>query len=180
MDIRNTPEHYGLIAKLLHWLVAVIMIVLIGIGWYMVKLSDEDVLYWRLLDFHEALGLSLFVLLPLKLLWMVVSPNPKLPPTLAAWERGAAAIVRWFFFAAILLIPLSGFLFVASNGEAVKLYDLITIPDIGGLTKKGRDWLSDTHYYASYGCAALIAIHVMAALKHHFIDMNNSLRRISF
>lgn len=180
MKIRNTQESYGLIAKILHWLIAVIMIGLIGVGWYMVKLSDEDILYWRLLDLHEAVGLSLFILLPLKAVWMVVSPNPKYLPTQAAWERRVAAVVRWLFIVAILVIPLSGFLFVASNGEAVRLYHLITIPDIGGLAQGAREWLSDVHYYVSYGCAALIAIHILAALKHHFIDANASLRRITF
>jgi cytochrome b561 len=180
MQIRNTQQAYGLISKILHWLIAVIMIGLIGVGWYMVRLSDEDVLYWRLLDVHEAAGLSLFILLPLKVAWMAVSPNPKFLPTLAAWERGVAAVVRWLFIIAILVIPLSGFLFVATNGEAVKLYDLITIPDIGELTKGTREWLSDIHYYVSYGCAALIAIHLLAALKHHFIDDDATLRRMTF
>ena len=50
MHIRNTEQDYGLISKILHWLIALIMISLIAIAWYMVRLSDEDVLYWRLLD----------------------------------------------------------------------------------------------------------------------------------
>ena len=180
MHFRNSTTDYGLISKSIHWLIAVIMIALIGVGWYMVRLSDEDVLYWRLLDLHEAVGLSLFILFPLKLVWMVVSPNPKFLTTLATWELGAAIVVRWLFIIAILVIPLSGFLFVATNGEAVRLYDLITIPDIGDASKHTRDWLSDIHYYGSYGCAALIAIHILAALKHHVVDGNTTLRRMMF
>jgi cytochrome b561 len=179
MAIRNTRENYGLIAKILHWLIAVIMIGLIGVGWYMVRLSDEDVLYWRLLDLHEAAGLSLFILWPVKVVWMAFSPNPKFLPTLAAWELGIAGAVRWLFIVAIVVIPLSGFLFVATNGEAIRLYDLITIPDIGEVAKGTRDWLSDIHYYASYSCAALIVIHILAALKHHFIDADATLRRMT-
>ncbi len=180
MQIRNTPEAYGLISKVLHWWIAVVIIGLIGVGWYMVRLSDEDVLYWRLLDLHEALGLSLFVLIPLKWVWMLFSPNPGWLPDLASWERLIATAVRWSFLAAMVMIPVSGFLFVATNGEAVKLYDLITIPNIGAVSKGTRDWLGDAHYYVSYGCAALIAIHVLAALKHHFIDGDRTLRRMTF
>jgi cytochrome b561 len=180
MNIRNTEYDYGLISKILHWLIAVIMISLIPIGWYMTGLSDEDILYWRLLDLHEALGLSLFVLVPLKFAWLFFSPNPLPLPALASWERHAAGTVQAIFNIAIVLIPLSGFLYVATNGEAVKLYNLIEIPDIGRLTKGMRSALIDTHYYASYGCAAFIVIHILAALKHHFIDLNNSLRRITF
>ena len=180
MRFRNSTTDYGLISKSLHWLLAVIMIGLIGVGWYMVRLSDEDVLYWRLLDLHEAVGLSLFILFPLKLVWMVLSPNPKILPSLAAWELGAAIVVRWLFIIAIVVIPLSGFLFVATNGEAVRIYDLITIPDIGEASKNARDWLSDIHYYGSYSCAALVAIHILAALKHHIVDGNATLRRMTF
>lgn len=180
MHIRNTRQDYGLIAKILHWLIALIMIALIAIGWYMVRLSDEDVLYWRLLDVHEAAGLSLFILLPLKFVWMWFSPNPGYEPSLLDWERLIATAVRWLFMLAMPVIPLSGFLFVATNGEAVHLYDLITIPDIGTVSKGGRDWLSDIHYYLSYGCAALIAIHILATLKHHFVDGITTLRRMTF
>jgi cytochrome b561 len=180
MRFRNSSMDYGLVSKSLHWLIVLIMIGLIGVGWYMVGLSDEDVWYWRLLDLHEAVGLSLFILFPLKLAWMSLSANPNFLPTLAAWERRAAAVVRWFFILAIPAIPLSGFLYVASNGEAVRLYDLVTIPDIGEVSKAMRDWFGDIHYHGSYGCAALILVHILAALKHHFIDLNNSLRRITF
>lgn len=180
MHIRNTRQDYGLIAKILHWLIALVMIALIAIGWFMVRLSDEDVLYWRLLDAHEAAGLSLFILLPLKIVWVRLSPNPGYEPSLAQWERFIATAVRWLFMFAILVIPLSGFLFVATNGEAVHLYDLLTIPDIGAVSKGARDWLSDIHYYLSYGCAVLIVIHILAALKHQFIDGNRSLRRMMF
>jgi len=180
MHIRNTEQDYGLISKILHWLIALIMISLIAIAWYMVRLSDEDVLYWRLLDAHEAAGLSLLILLPLKIVWTRFSPNPGYEPTLAGWERFIAGGVRRLFVLAILVIPLSGFLFVATNGEAVTLYDLFTIPDIGTVSKGVRDWLSDIHYYVSYGCAVLIVIHILAALKHHFLDGAATLRRMTF
>jgi cytochrome b561 len=180
MHVRNTKKEYGLVAKILHWQIAVTMIGLIGIGWYTSGLDNESVLYWRLLDLHEAVGLSLFVVFPLKIVWTVVSPHPEYLPTMAVWERTTATIVRWLLISAVLVIPLSGFLYVATNGEAVRLYNLITIPDLGELPERTRERLSDVHYYGSYGCAALIVIHIMAALKHHFIDRNTSLRRMTF
>jgi len=122
----------------------------------------------------------LLVLFPMKMAWMVMSPNPQYVPTLATWERDTATVVRWLFVAAILVIPLSGFLFAASTGDPVSIGDLITIPGIGKLSTRTRHWLSNTHYYGAYGCAALIALHVLAALKHHFIDGNATLRRMIF
>jgi cytochrome b561 len=180
MNIRNAKDDYGLIAKVLHWLIAVCMIGLIPIGWYMSGLSDERLLYWRLLDLHEAIGLSLFIIVPIKLVWRMFSPNPRPLRELSRWERRAARIVHELFVIAIVIIPVTGFLFVASNGEAVKLYGAITIPDIGRLPANVRDMLSEVHYYASYGCAALIAVHILAALKHRFVDLNDSLGRMTF
>ena len=180
MNIRNTNDDYGLIAKLLHWLIAVCMIALIVIGWYLSGLSDERVLYWRLLDLHETLGLSFFIIVPLKVMWRMISPNPQVLRGLSQWERRAARIVHELFVIAIVVIPVSGFLFVASNGEAVRLYGMITIPDIGRLSKGVRSLLIDTHYYVSYGCAALIAVHILAALKHRFVDLNDTVGRMTF
>ncbi len=180
MNIRNNNDQFGLIAKLLHWLIAVTIIALIPIGWYMVKLSDEDIWYWRLYDLHLALGLGLLLLVTLKFAWLLFSPNPLPLPELADWERWASRAVHVFFRIAMVLIPLSGFIFVATNGEPIELYNVITIPDIGRFSKTVRDVLGDIHYYLSYGCAALIVAHMLAALKHHFVDLNNSLRRMTF
>jgi cytochrome b561 len=180
MNLQNLNDEYGLISKLLHWLLAIAMIGLIAIGWYMSRLSDEDILYWRLLDFHEALGLGVLLLIFMKAAWLMISPNPKQLPGLTPWERHAARIVHMTFVAAMVLIPVTGLVFVATNGEAVNLYDLITIPDIGHIPKGIRSALGTVHYYLSYGCAALIVLHIAAALKHHFVDMNNSLRRMTF
>lgn len=180
MNIRNTREEYGLISKLLHWLIALLMISLIPIGWYMSGLSDESVLYWRLLELHETFGLGVFLLILVKIAWLMISPNPELPSDLAHWERSAARLVHAFFVIAVVFIPVTGFMYVASDGEPVNLYNIIEIPDIGQFTKGVRDSLFDLHSYMAYTCAALIVVHILAAFKHHFIDLNGELRRIAF
>lgn len=180
MNIRNSNDEFGLISKLLHWLIAVSIIILIAVGWYMVKLSDEDIWYWRLYDFHLTLGLALLIVVALKFIWWLVSPGPAPLPGLTRWERGFARGVHGFFLIAMVSIPLSGFVFVATNGEAIELYETITIPDVGELSKSARDLLSDVHYYLSYSCAALIVLHVMGALKHRYFDASRSPLRMGF
>jgi len=180
MNFRNASDEYGLISKLLHWLLAVAMIGLIAIGWYMTRLSDEDILYWRLLDIHETLGLGVLLVVGMKAAWLTISPNPRQLAGLMPWEIRAARAVHASFVIAMAAIPLTGLLFVATNGESINLYDLITIPDMGHLSKGVRTGLINVHYYLSYGCAILIMLHIAAALKHHFFDLNNSLRRITF
>jgi len=180
MNVRNTAQDYGLISRLMHWLIALSIIALISMGWYMARLSDEDVLYWRLLDLHELIGLQLLLLVPLKFVWLYFSPNPSYSSGLASWERHIARVVHILFLMMMAVIPFSGFLFVASNGEPIELYGVITIPDIAQFSRSVRDTLSDIHYYLSYTCAGLIMLHVSAALKHHFMDVHSSLRRMTF
>lgn len=180
MIFRNTRESYGLVSKLLHWLIAVPVLVLIPLGWYLGGLSEESVLYWRLLELHETLGLVVFTLALARIGWRGISPNPELPAVLADRERSAARFVHLFFILALVFIPVLGFLFVASDGEPVELYRGVEIPPVGQWSKGTRELLFDLHGYMAYTCALLIAVHVLAALKHHFIDRRSSLRRIAF
>lgn len=180
MRLRNTHESYGAVSRLLHAAIAMLLLGQLPIGWYMARLSDEDVLYWRLLEWHIAAGLVLFALLLLKSGWRVVSPQPALPPALTAWERRAARLVHAALNLALVIIPLVGVLCVISDGEPVSLYDIVEIPPVGQFSDALRDALFDLHAWLAYGSAALVALHVLAAFKHHFLDRRASLRRIAF
>jgi len=179
MKFRNTRNEFGLISKLLHWLIAMAMISMIAMGWYMIGLDEESVAYWRFFDLHVAIGTAMIIFFLLKIIWMAVSPSPGYVPGLKAWERFFAGGVHIFFIVAIGLIPVAGFLYVASEGEAINIYDAIEIPDIGTLSKSVRDMLYDVHMYIAYCCAALIVVHIMAALKHHFVDLDDTFRRMT-
>ena len=177
--IQNTSTRFGLVSKILHWLIALVMIGLIIIGWYASGLDDETVLYWRMLDLHITFGLGMLVLFLIKVSWMFVSPTPDYVASLASWERISARTVHKLFLLAIVLIPLVGFMYTASDGEPINIYDVIEIPDIGQFSKGVRSSLYDIHMYAAYTCAVLIVLHIMAAFKHHFIDMDDTLRRMT-
>lgn len=180
MPVRNSREAYGLVSKLLHWLIAIPVLALIPVGWYLGGLSEESVLYWRLLALHETLGIAVFVLTLASIAWRRISPNPGFPSSLLPWERRAAALIHGTLVAALACIPVLGFLFVASDGEPVELYGMVAIPPIGQWSKGMREILFDLHGYAAYACAILVTVHVLAALKHHFVDRRSSLRRIVF
>lgn len=180
MPVRNTRESYGLVSKLLHWLIAVPVLSLIPVGWYMGGLSEESTLYWRLLELHETLGIGVFTLILAKIGWFVISPNPVPPSTLLAWERNAARLTHVALVCVLAFTPVLGFLFVSSDGEPVELYGLIAIPPIGHWSKETREILFDLHACAAYACAILAAVHILAALKHQFMDRRSSLRRIAF
>lgn len=178
MDLDNSGERYSLVARWLHWLIAAVFIIQIPVGWYMTGLSDEDVWYWRLLDLHIVVGLSLFILVPVKLAWKRIDPSPPLSSALMPWERQVARTVHILLLIAMVILPITGFLFADSNGEPINLFNWVEIPDLGQFSKPVRKALGGIHYYFAYGCAALIALHALAVLKHRILDPARPLNRM--
>ena len=177
--IKNDDRHYGVFSKSLHWLIALAMIILIAVGWIMVGLSNESIWYYRALDFHQALGLAVLILFVVKIIWLWVTPNPEFIPTIAPWRRYAAHIVHTLFIVAMVLIPVSGYLFATSLGDPIPVYNLFEIPGVITLSKQMSKWVIDFHAYYAYTCAGLIVLHSLAVLQHHFVDKDDTLRRMT-
>ena len=180
MIIRNTGAQFGIVSRLLHWLLAGAMLTLIPLGWYLTQLDNETVRYWRLLELHETIGLVLFIFLLFKLAWKFTSPNPAPVPGLAPWERKLARVVHSYFLFAFVIIPVSGYIFVASGNDPIELYRVIVLPALDPISKSTSDLLYNFHFYGAYSCTVLVLVHIIAALKHHIIDKNDVLRRMKF
>lgn len=180
MKIRNSPTHYGLVSRFLHWLLAAAILTLIPIGWYLTQLNNESVRYWRLLELHETVGLCVLILFLIKLGWRFISPNPDAVPDLARWERVLARVVHSFFLCAFALLPVSGYIYIASGNDPIELYRLITLPALPSLTKSTSEFIYTVHSYTAYTCATLVLVHIIAALKHHFADGNTVLKRMLY
>lgn len=180
MGIYNTSAQFGSVSKVLHWSIALMMISLIGIGWYMSGLSDENPLFWNLLDLHQLMGLSVMLLFFVKLLWMYRSPNPGFIRSLASWERWVAWFVHKLLIGAMLLLPVLGYFFATSEGDPVFPYELVEIPAMMELSESVADLVAMAHIYLAYACAALIVFHALAAFKHHLFDRDETLKRMLF
>jgi cytochrome b561 len=166
----NTPSHYGAVSKLLHWSNAALMLPMIVIGYYMTMLSDEDPLYFRLLDLHQVVGVLIFCLFALKSVWRFVSPNPDLSLVSRGTELWLARIVHAVLFLSMAVIPILGYFFATAQGDGVPIYDLFEIPGVIELHKAQADMVIDLHAVLAYTIAGVIMLHIYAALKHRFID----------
>ncbi len=167
-------------SKLLHWLIATLMLCLIPLGWYMTGLSNEDPMYYRALDLHQTLGLGMLVFFIAKVAWLVISPSPLLVGTHTKWEHRTAWAVHSLLYTAMFLLPITGYLFSTSQGDPVSIYDLFEIPGVTELSKESADLVITLHMYIAYSGATLIVIHILAAIKHHFIDKDETLIRMTF
>ncbi|OFX12512.1 MAG: hypothetical protein A2516_04345 [Alphaproteobacteria bacterium RIFOXYD12_FULL_60_8] len=176
--LKNTKDQFGTIAKVLHWLIGLTIIGLIGLGAWMVTLDYYDAWYHDGLSLHKAVGMVVLAVVFFKLVWLWITPEPDQLPTLTWWERAGAAAVHKALIGLMVLMPLTGFLVSTSEGAGVSVFGLFEVPAVLVAGAKFRDLAIAIHFYLAYGGAALIVLHVVAALKHHFFNKDRTLRRM--
>ncbi len=180
--IRNNDTSYGLISKIMHWLIAAIIIFMIALGWYMTELDYYDPFYHDAITLHKSLGMLIFMLIfmlmCLKLIWLFISPMPKPEHNPNKFEAIAANIVHKLLWGLIILLPITGYIVSTSAGAPISFFGLFYVPSTIEVLDTTRDKIIIAHYYLAYIGAAIIALHIAAALKHHFIDKNNTLMRM--
>ena len=180
MPIKNTAEHYGLITKLLYWVVALLIIGLIWLGWYMVGLTYYDRWYNDSLSLHKALGLVVLVLGGAKIGWIIYSRPPDFVASIKRWERAAAKATHHSFYLLMLLIPVTGYIISTSKGDGISMFGWFEVPALFPVSETLRDLAIDLHFYAAYATAGLVVLHAAAAIKHQLLDKDGTLRRILF
>lgn len=175
--IRNSKTGYGWLATTLHWLMALLLVALFGLGLWMVSLGYYDPWYVRGPAIHRSLGVIFFALLVLRIVWRLVNPRPAFESTLAAWERFLASAMQYVLYLLMLLIPISGYLISTAKGRPVSVFGWFDVPaliQLDGFV----DLLGQWHAWMAWLIIVLVVLHASAALKHHFIDKDDSLRKI--
>ncbi|CEK11450.1 cytochrome b [Legionella hackeliae] len=175
MRLKNNENAYGFVSIFFHWLLAVLMIGLLILGLYMVKLpiSLEKL---KLYGLHKEYGFLVLGLAILRVSWRWINITPKLP--LPAWEKFAARAVHWIFYGFMFALPITGWLITSAAGLPASFFGLITLPDLIAPNEDLRPIFEEIHEWLAYGLIAFIALHVAAALKHHFINKDDILRRM--
>lgn len=182
MSWRSDRERWGLGIRLFHWTSAVLVLAQWVLGQYMTSLGPEAlalkfVLYQR----HKSLGFVIFALTLLRLLWRLSEPaRPALPATMPAWQRSAAAANHTLFYVLLLMMPVTGFLAAAASplGIPTVLFGVIPIPHPIGPDARLEALLLAAHRIQGWLFAALLVVHIAAALKHQLIDRDGLLLRM--
>ena len=176
--LRNTPDRYGVLTKALHWLIALGIIGMIWLGWWMVGLSYYDSWYNRGLELHRAIGMVLLGLAALFGGWKLLSPSPALQSELEPWEKRGAKVAHMILLLAMFAIPVTGYVISTSAGQGFSIFELFEFPALMTTSEGARDIAIAAHYYIAYGLIAVIAVHAGAALKHQFVDKHGTLKRM--
>ncbi|WP_211234546.1 cytochrome b [Solimonas soli] len=173
----SVPAAYSLPARLAHWLVALLILVNFCVAWTMVdmKLSPAKL---KLFNYHKWIGVTVFLLAVLRLSWRLYRRPPALPEAMRAWEKRAAEITHRLLYLLLFAIPLSGWLMSSAKGFQTVYLGKLPIPDLLGKNAALGAALTGVHEALTWLLLGLLALHVAAALKHHFIDRDDVLRRM--
>jgi len=173
--LKNTQERFGFMAILLHWIMAILIIALLILGLYMTTLP-VGLQKLRLYGWHKELGVLALAFVIVRILWRISNITPKLD--LAKWEVIAARMTHFTFYLLMLALPLTGWMMSSAAGLPVSFFGLFVLPDLVSPNEALRIIFQETHEWLAYAMIALICLHVAAALKHHFINKDNILRRM--
>lgn len=176
--LKNSQSHYGAVSISLHWLVAVMVFALFGVGFWMVDLSYYSQWYRIAPHWHKSIGVLLFATMLARLLWRLVSPPPAALSQHSGLEQAAAKVMQLIMYLAIFLLAVSGYLISTEDGRAIAVFGWFEVPALGDLFDRQADVAGAIHEYTAYGLIALASLHAAAALKHHFIDKDATIRRM--
>jgi cytochrome b561 len=168
---------YTVGAVLLHWLMALGLLVNLALGLYMVELLLSP-LKLRLYAWHKWLGISLLALVLVRLAWRGLYPPPAAPAALSALERRLAALGHGALYSLMLAVPLAGWLFSSAKGFSVVLFGVLPLPDLIAKNAQWAEILAEVHATLAITLLLLIVIHILAAVKHQFWDRIPLLQRM--
>lgn len=174
--MKNT-DRYTTFAIAMHWLVAALIFCTFPLGIYMHDLPLSP-LKLQLISYHKWLGVTIFLLVLVRLTWRATHTPPALPDSMAVWKQRAAHGVHHLLYALMVFIPISGWLMSSAKGVPVVYLGLVQLPDLVGKDKALGNALQTLHVSLNYALLGLIILHLAAALKHHFVDRDATLSRM--
>jgi len=183
--IRNTSTGYGRIAILFHWTMALLIIGMLAAGFWMTRLPPFDQFTFQVYQLHKSFGLVILTLVMFRLGWRLVNPAPKLPDGMKPWEKLAAHLGHTGLYAVMILMPISGWLMASASPWNIPtvVFNVVNVPHLPvpeflGTKEEAEKVFMNVHFYMGWLTVALLVTHVAAALKHHFIERDATLRRM--
>jgi len=182
-SLANTTASYGGVARVLHWLTALLILTLIPLGVIANALpyeTSEELAHkaW-LFSLHKTLGVAVFFVALLRIGWALSQPKPALLNAEKRFESFAAELVHWLLYASLVIVPLSGWLHHAATTGFAAIWwpfgqNLPFVPKSEPVAAFFAAW----HFVFTKVLAVSLFLHVAGALKHHFIDRDDTLRRM--
>jgi cytochrome b561 len=168
-------DRYNVVARALHWIIAILILFNLWLGFAHDSLPRQ----WQVMPVHKSVGLTVLSLTLLRILWRLTYKPPPLPAQMPGWEKLTANATHLAFYIFMMVMPLTGWIMSSAGNRPLYWFFLFDVPKFG--VSKGDAvvaFSAETHEIVGFLWAALIALHVAAALRHHFILKDNVLRRM--
>ena len=168
--LRNTTTRYGWAAIVLHWLIGLIFIGQFVLGWTMTRIASQRTAF-ELIQLHKSFGFLMLGLVLIRIGWRLTNWSPELPEHVGSVERAAAPAVHFLLYAAQLVVPLSGWALVSVSVLEIPSmpFNLFVMPNLPlGVSEQAENFWIFSHKWLAYAAIALVVLHILAALRHHF------------
>lgn len=177
MQLKNDSSRYGAVAQLFHWIIVALVITQFVLA---SKAHDLPLGAAKLVTLaqHKSVGITILGLAVLRLLWRWLNPVPAAPTTTPRWQRLAGRVSHFLLYALLLIIPVLGWSMSSARNFPVSWFGLVTLPDFIEPSKPAYEFFHAAHEAAAKTLFVVALLHAAAALKHHFVDRDNVLRRM--
>ena len=176
MPFRNTKRTWGSLSKAFHWLIVLLIIN----QWVIAERADElkGLAKLEALAWHKSFGMTVLMLAVLRLAWRLMNPVPELETETRPWERRLAKVSHVLLYALIFAMPLTGWMMSSAKNYPVSWFKLFQFPDLVAPAEQTFHRMHDLHHLLFNVLVGVALLHVAGALKHHFIDRNDVLKRM--
>jgi cytochrome b561 len=172
----GTVTQYNMLAKILHWCSAFLILGLFLLGLWMVELTYYSQWYKLAPHWHKSVGLCLFFVTIFRLIWKTTTKAPVIEGQ--RWEKFAAKLLHHLFYVLLFAVFISGYMISTADGRSIQIFNWFALPGLGAFFENQEDIAGVIHFYLACAIIALAIVHALAALKHHFINKDNTLRKM--
>lgn len=175
---RTTTSHWGWFSIGIHWLTVITVLSLFALGLWMVELNLYDAWYKKAPNLHKSIGILLLVLTLLRIVWRRIEGKPEPLSSHTAREQRIAKLMHILLYTLLISVMVFGYLISTADGRGIEVFGLLSIPaTLHGLDKQ-EDIAGVIHLWLAVILISMVVLHALAAIKHHFIDKDQTLKRM--
>ena len=177
MQWRNTTTGWGAVSMLLHWLIVLLVVLAVVLAQVMEEMP-RSMARVEVYALHKSVGITVLALMLVRLAWRFLGPRPLSLPGTARWQAALAEVTHWSLYAALIAMPLSGWLYNSASNFPLQWFGLVNLPPISGRSAELKDFAHDLHETLFWVIVVLVVLHAGAAFWHHFVRRDATLERM--
>ena len=178
MKLRDSSDGYGLVSIFFHWVSGIVVLSLFFLGIYMMKLSINSPYLFTAPRLHVSLGILAGILMAARLLWRLSSRSPDSMARPGSASYFAEKFIKQLLYLLVFIVIISGYIISTSDGQTITSFGWFEIPSLRQYTAVGINRASYVHKYIAWGIMGAVTLHALAALLHHFIKRDRTLKRM--